>query len=162
MQFSEILSAALASKFSKTKIQQVGPFQEEGNITFTYKIEGKKNAPEMCDATVTIPWKLVVANLIDLIGKDAEAGMELLGEAINRSFEQTKRGEKNQPDHLREMLKKVTSVAEQCVNKLISMLPKLQKDGKTFFYTVELEVLDNAAKVVKMPTTTASDAAEAV
>jgi hypothetical protein len=137
MQFSEVLSAGLGKFFGKDRISSVGPFAEEGTITITYRIRGVKGSPEEAFATVSIPWKLFVANLIDLIGEEVKIGVDLIGEAMRRSFQQ--QATKQQPDHLQEVLRPVTEAAEACVDEMIQSLPKIQKDGKTLFHLLEIE-----------------------
>ena len=147
MQFSEILAAGLGNFFKGERISGVGPFEEEGTITITYRIRGTKGSPEEAFATVSIPWKLFVANLIDLVGKEVEIGIDLIGEAMRLSFEQQKT--KRQPDHLAAVLRPVTEAAEACVQEMIAGLPKIQKDGKTFFHLLEIEAVvgDNVVKL---------------
>lgn len=147
MQFSEILSAGLGNFFKGERISSSGPFEEEGTITITYRIRGVKGSPEEAFATVSIPWKLFVANLIDLVGKEVEIGIDLIGEAMRLSFEQQKT--KQQPDHLKEVLRPVTEAAEACVQTMIAGLPKIQKDGKTFFHVLEIEAV-SGGNVVKL------------
>jgi len=142
MKFSEILSAGLGKFFGKARITSVGPFEEEGTITITYRIKGVKGSPEEAFATVSIPWKLFVANLIDLVGKEVEIGIDLIGEAMRLSFEQQQT--KQQPGHLDAILRPVTEAAEQCVQEMIAGLPKIQKDGKTFFHILEIESIVNS------------------
>lgn len=147
MQFSEILSAGLGKFFGKDRISSVGPFAEEGTITITYRIRGTKGSPEEAFATVSIPWKLFVANLIDLIGEEVKIGVDLIGEAMRRSFEQ--QATKQQPDHLQEVLRPVTEAAEACVQTMIAGLPKIQKDGKTLFHLLEIEAV-SGGNVIKL------------
>lgn len=139
MQFSEILAAGLGNFFKGERISGAGPFAEEGTITINYRIRGTKGSPEEAFATVSIPWKLFTANLIDLVGKEVQIGVDLIGEAMRLSFEQQKT--KQQPDHLKAVLGPVTEAAEACVQEMIAGLPKIQKDGKTFFHVCEMEVV---------------------
>jgi hypothetical protein len=148
MKFSEILSAGLGKFFGKERITVAGPFAEEGTITLTYRIKGVKGSPEEAFATVTVPWKLFVANLIDLVGEEAKIGVDLIGEAMRRSFQQ--QSTKQQPGHLDAILRPVTEAAEQCVQDMIAGLPKIQKDGKTFFHVLEIESVVSGGNVVKM------------
>lgn len=158
MQVSEILAAGIVKFFAKHDITVTGDFTEEGTITLCYKIVGHKGEPEYYTPTISIPWKLFVANLIDLIGGEAVIGVELIGEAMSRAFQQA--ALKQTDARLEAVLNPVTQAAQTCVTEMLASQPKSVRDGKTKFSVLQFDVVASGATIVTM--TAPGDQAEAV